>query len=213
MSISQGIVFLILGWLFGLLSPVIVDEIRRRRQAAQIRSAILVELTEVRLKLASTAFMMAMRYGTWDRPMLEWIKSIFDLYSGPYADPEIIRVTTEMLSHPDADLSAIAKHGKAPLHKALSLRKYITPVLDSQVANVVIFSSGTQNLLIEIRTQLAFLNEIVEQAKFFYQKSFDSGLSPKNYQIIQDNLNDGYHKLGEKARSVADLVTKCLQSW
>jgi len=213
MNITQSILFLIVGWLFGLLSPVIVDEIRRRRQASKIRSAVLVELTEVRLKLASDAFMMAMRFGTWDRPMLEWFKSIFDLYSGSYADPKIIKATNEMLSRPDSDLSAIANHFKAPLHKALSLRSYFTPVMDSQVANFVIFNAGTQNLLIEIRTQLTFMNEIVEQAQFFYQKSFDSGVSEENVKIIQNNLNETYQKLGEKAHSVADLITKCMKSW
>jgi hypothetical protein len=213
MNTTQSILFLILGWLFGLLSPAIVDEIRRRRQVSQIKASVLVELTEVRLKLAADAFSIFVHFGTWDRPMLEWFKSIFDLYSGSYADPKFIKATNEMLSCPDSDLSVIINHFKSPPHKALSIRSYFTPVMDSQVANFVIFNVDTQNLLTEIRTQLTFMNEIVEQAQFFYQKTFDSGVSEKNGEIIKNNLNEAYQKLGEKALSVADLISSCMKSW
>ncbi len=212
MSISQSILLLVLGWLFGLLSPVIVDAIRRRRQTAQIKSAIIVELTEVRLKLALNAFNMAMRFGASDKAMYEWIKSFLEIYSGPSADPQIIKAANEMLSQPD-NMSIIASHFRAFSNKSPSLRRYYTPVLDSQVAKFAIFSQGIQNFLIEIRMQLGYLNEIVDQAQFFYQKGFDSSLSDENSTIIKNNLNETYQKFGEKSRSVADLITKCKNSW
>ena len=50
---SAKLTFLFLGWFLGLLGPIIVDAIRRRRENALGRDALLSELREVGCMLAT----------------------------------------------------------------------------------------------------------------------------------------------------------------
>ena len=109
MNIWHYIVVLFIGWLFGLLSPVIVDEIRRRRSSKKAKSAIFTELTEIRLKLAFTAYTLAKSFGNWDREFLEWFSSITEIYSGSYEDLKTPNHIKDLLALSDDELEDIAK--------------------------------------------------------------------------------------------------------
>ena len=50
----EKILLLLLGWLFGLLSPAIVDAIRKYREAKELKVALWTELRELRYRLACT---------------------------------------------------------------------------------------------------------------------------------------------------------------
>jgi hypothetical protein len=208
MEIWQSILFLLLGWLFGLLSPIIIDEIRRRRSLKQAKIAILSELTEVHFKLASTAYIIAKSFGKWDRKFLIWLKAIMDSYTGQYADQGINKHINELLALSDKELAKTAKLAKAHAFKALALKEFQTPVLDTQIRTLSMFSSDLQNLLIEIKAQVGLLNQHIELSHFYFQKTFDSGLSPLNYKIIDKNLKDAYIQACEKIKDIADLITR-----
>jgi hypothetical protein len=64
---------LIFGWLLGLLSPAIVDEIRRRRETAAVRAALKSELHELRYRLGLAVYFLRMRFGEVDRDFLVWV--------------------------------------------------------------------------------------------------------------------------------------------
>lgn len=210
MNIWLSLLFLFLGWLLGLFGPIIVDEIRRRRKATQIKSSIIIELTELRFKLAFTVYKMAFSFGTWDRPLLEWIKTIVHGYKGTHTDERIEESIDKLLSRSDEDLAVGDMYGKAISLGAVALKKYNIPLLDANIGALVVLPSDFQNLLIEIKTQIGILNEQVDEAKFFYKKTFDSGISKENYKILQHNIRNTYLQVCQRAKDVADLVTKCL---
>jgi len=207
----QNLLFLLLGWLLGLFAPIIVDGIRRRRRMAQARSTISTELAEVRLKIAFTAFIIAKRFGTLDRPLLQWIKSIVDVYSGPHADQDKTNAIKRLLELSDEELAEIAEHSIAGPLGAIALKKFPTPFLDSHIGILLSLDGELQTLIIEIKAQIGLLNEHVEFSQFYFQKTFDSNLSHDNYKIIQQNLNDTYMQIYERARGNADLITRFLK--
>ncbi len=210
MNIWPSLLFLLVGWLLGLAGPIIVDRIRKHRQATQIKSSILIELTELRYKLALTVHKLAMRFGTWDRSLLEWVKSIVDGYAGARADESIAESIARLLAHSDKELAAGAQYGKAGPLGAVALKKFNTPFLDAHIGALVMLPNDFQNLLIEVKAQIAILNEQVEEAQFFYQKTFDSSISSENHEIIQQNLKNTYGLACQRARDITDLVSKCL---
>jgi hypothetical protein len=78
---TEKLAFLTLGWLLGLLGPVIVDSIKRKRENTLGRAAILSELTELAGILSVAAYGARMRLGTADRQFLEWLKSTLEQYA------------------------------------------------------------------------------------------------------------------------------------
>ena len=59
--------YLLVGWLMGLLSPLIVDSIRRRRERKEIKQALITELQELQYRLASGVFLTTQKLGECDR--------------------------------------------------------------------------------------------------------------------------------------------------
>lgn len=212
MNVWLSLLFLLVGWLLGLLGTIIVDEIRKHRQATQIKSSILIELTELRYKLALTVYGLSMSIGALDRSVLEWLKSILEDYAGVRAEARITAAIGKLLARSDKDLAAVAQRGKAAPLDAVMLKKFNAPFLDGHIGALVILPSDFQNLLIELKVQLGVLNEQVDDARFFYRKTFDSDISDGNYQILQKNLKISYLDVRQRARDVADLVSKCLKS-
>ncbi len=70
--IWNTVLFLFLGWLLGLLSPIIVDAITKRHRNVEIRKAIISELGEARLAFAGSVYLLESRFGSYDRALLEW---------------------------------------------------------------------------------------------------------------------------------------------
>jgi len=82
MESLEKVLFLILGWLFGLLSPAIVNSIHKRREAREVKIAILPELHELQHRLALIVYLIENRYGKSNREFIEWIEPIMKGYHG-----------------------------------------------------------------------------------------------------------------------------------
>ncbi len=204
------VLLVLFGWLLGLLGSIVVDENRRRRRLTQIRDALVMELSEIRLKLAFTAYIMAMHFGTWDRDFLKWTKTVLDSYGGINADPEIHSAIAKLLAMDDQQLNLARKHSKAAPLGAVGVKTYVTPFIDSNLDNVTLFSRDFQQVVLETKAQLRLINEQVELAQFYYQQTFASGITPENFQIVTKNLRDTYQRIGGQARTIANLVERCV---
>ena len=69
-STIEKLAFLILGWLLGLLAPVIADVIRRKRENALGRAAIRSEKIKLSGILSTAAYGARIRLGTAGREFL-----------------------------------------------------------------------------------------------------------------------------------------------
>src|SRR3990170_5337161 len=74
----EKILFLFLGWLLGLLSPIVVDAIRRRREIKEVKNALLSELGDLQFRLANTVWLTSIRAGQYNRSFLDWFKPIIE---------------------------------------------------------------------------------------------------------------------------------------
>ncbi|MDO8585928.1 MAG: hypothetical protein Q7T82_02705 [Armatimonadota bacterium] len=208
MSEVPSVLFLFLGWLLGVLSPIIVDGIRRRREIAEVKPAIGAELRALQAKLAATTYHIAKRFGAPNRPLLEWVKSVFDAYDGPNADKEQSKAIGALLAYPDAELTVLMQRDEDAERRALSLRSLNTPYLDSQLGHLAMLGHATQSLLAEIKVQVGFLNEQIAESRFYWQKTLDPGVSPENHQIIKDNLRDVCLQVAKRAPHLGELIER-----
>jgi hypothetical protein len=207
-------VSLFVGWLLGILNTLLIDRITKHCKKQEVKTALLTELDDVRVRLAGTIYKISSRLGTLNKDLMSWTFKIF-------AERGSMEVTTE-------DMEAMAKIEKMSAAEiqvlvdtivskqgqvALSLKKFFLPFLDSNISHLPLFDVKFQSLVLEIRTKLTLLNEEIELGRFFYEKTFDSSLSVENHRIVTDNLNELYRKVGEMAQLTADKITELIEKY
>lgn len=208
MENTEKIIFLFLGWLLGLLSPIIADAIRKRREAVEVSIALQTELHELRYRLACSAYFIEIRFGEVNRQFLEWLQPVFRNYKGINPSENLLKLVEMSLTYTDQQIAALAEHSKTPPDGALSLKKYSSPLLDSKISSLSWFSERLRNQLLELKTHQALLNEEVEQARYFSGLTFQSSISDENYKRAVENVINGYKQYSSRARLIVDLIGK-----
>ena len=97
-------------------------------------------------------------------------------------------------------------HNKTEGGDNLTLKKIELPLLNSKLGSLSLFDLGFQRELLDIRTQINFLNEEIEQSRFYFQMTFDGGISDENHKLLVKNLQDSYLHISRIARTIVEKV-------
>lgn len=188
--------YVVLGWLLGILSPLITRYMERTRRKKEIGEGLRAELSELRVRLAIACFLVTLRYDEFDRAFLTWLKPLLERYEGSHPAQTIVDTLEKVLVFPDHEIASFAALDRAKTDKSLSLKKYRLPYLEANLGNLDLFSERTKLLLMETAAQTETINEEIEQIRFYYGLTFDSGLSEENHKRAR-------HSLAESSRNVA----------
>ena len=206
MNTAEKVLFILLGWLLGMLSPIILDTIRKRQNISEFRAALKTEVHELRYRLACVTYMVQLKYGKVNKKLLTWIKPILDDYKGLNPVNDIRNSIEKQLAMTDEQLKEFAKLGKAAPEVGLSLKKFHLPLLDSRISFISSLDAALQNQLLEVKTHLNVLNEEVDQARFYYNLTFQSNITDKDHDRAVENLVNCYKQFGERAKIIVDLI-------
>ena len=201
------ILFLVLGWILGLLSPVVADLFTKKRRLGEVRRGLLVELAEIRFSLASTTLAVAGTIGAWDREYLTWLQSALQSYRGARDDDrkQLQDTAAGLLNLDDQQLAAAASSMGSPVSPAL--RKYRLPYLESTMDTVATLGPSAQRQLLEVQAQIGVINDLLDDIRFCVGKSFDS-LPPSTRQAIDASMQNSYRAVLHSSRNAADLIGK-----
>ena len=199
------ILFLVLGWILGLLSPVVVDALTKKRRQAEARQGVLVELGELKLGLASDTFALAGSIGAWDREYLTWLKAVLESSRGAHDEErrQLLETVTGLLGLDDQQLAATARNAGLPATPAL--RKHHLPYLESKLETLASLRPEALRQLLEVKAQIGVINELLDDIRFCLGKSFDS-LPPSTRQAIDASLQTSYRAVVRSSRQAADLI-------
>ena len=134
-----AVLLIILGWLFGLLTPIITNHNLRARENKEVLLALQVELSELKYRLACAVYRVNMHNGTVDRHLLEWLKPIFENYTGINPFEKIRDSINMQLKLPDEQIKALSDYDKADSSGGLTLKKYNVPLLETKFALISSF--------------------------------------------------------------------------
>lgn len=204
----EKVLFLFLGWLLGMLSPIVVDAIRRRREVKEVKKALLTELSDLQSRLANTVWLMSIRTGQYNRSFLEWFKPIIERNRYLHKLDNVLKSTTSHLEMSDEQLAVVAAHLSASEKKGLGLKTHHAPLLDSKVGQLGSFPVEFQSILLEIHSRLIILNEEIEQYRFYFQQTFSSGISDINHTLIVENIEGTYRAVQQQARMICDFIDR-----
>lgn len=174
-------VIAIVSWGLGLITPTLVDRIRRPYRAKDLRVGIFRELHELRHTLAACAFRAKQHLGTLDHEFLEWILPVWNAYDGPSKDPKTITALEAFKALTPTQLSALTIAKKAP------------PLL----------APGAQQWILKIRSRLSYFNEDVRLLMELPPIDVQRTITQDNHARLVATIDEGYAKLASLARAIA----------
>lgn len=163
-------------------------------------------MKEIKFRLILGVFLIAQKFGTYDRDLLNWLDPLIKKFSDTDLKQKLLKTIEALLKLNDEQLYALSQQRKAQT-KALSLKTFSLPFLDSKISTLSLFDTKFQNTILEIRSQVNLLSEEIEQARFFYEKTFDSTLNQENHAIISQNLRDSYQHIANVSRRIVDRIS------
>jgi hypothetical protein len=202
----ESVLLILLGSLLGILSPGLIDWIRRAHRRKPIKRAILLELDELRYTLASTAYRLRSHLGTLDHDLLNWLEPIETAYTGPDRHAETVPALRALIAMTPDQLQRLQQTRTGP-PSGLTLKQSQAPFLNSQLMALQDFDPDFQRRLLQIRSQLELLNEEVPYLMRQFELTFGD-LAPINRPIVQKNLTDGYAKMAIRAEDIANRISQ-----
>ena len=206
-DLFEKIALLFVGWLLGLLGPIIVESIKRKREDTLGRVAILSELKDLATTLALAAYGVHLRQGTFDRVFLEWLKADLEQHA---ITPEIqafIPRLRQQLALGDLELNKLALHLSTDDGKGTILQHYPVPLLDARVSALWSFETNLQRQLLEVRQNVALLDDLVERSRKYLDMTFTK-LEGENYRLVQENLEQACAIYAQRAQRTVGIIRR-----
>lgn len=205
MDAAEKLLLVAFGWLLGLLGPAITDAIKRRRENALGRIAILSELREVSVKLALAAYGVRMHQGTVDAEFLKWLKHHLERHAVSKDVQDFIPKLNIFLALDANGLAQINAHTSAESSKGVMLQRYLVPLLDARVSALWSFDTEFQRQLLEVRTRIAMLDELIDRSRKYFDLTFTK-LEDANYIIAVENLVQACTLYAQAAERIVDVI-------
>jgi hypothetical protein len=196
---------LVLGWLLGLLGPAVIDAIRRRRENAVGRAAVLSELREVGCLLSSATWGALHLQGKADRALQDWVKNDLEQHgTGEHFD-KIVTTLRKTLTWDDDELrkynACLAREHDG---KGTMLQRYPVPLLDARVSALWSFDSAFQRGLLEVRTGMHMLDDLVARSRTYFDWTFT--LQGEPLERAKQNLRQVCDIYADRARKTVNLI-------
>lgn len=210
MSLKIELIILATGFLLGLFGTVITDWIKNFIQRKEIKRGIVAELKETKDRLVMNAISIGMNLGACDRESLLWMRRHAGDYSKLHSNADTLKVLNALIKEPDENINkmiqAISNYRTQKDGSGMSFKKVALPFLDSKIALVSLFEPQIQSIILEIRTQIHFLNEEIDESRNWLRMTFDSNIGDENYARVDNNHKNSCINIGRFARKAVDYI-------
>jgi len=190
---------LLMGWLLGMLSPAVVEAVRRRRRLKQLERAIALELHELHFIMVLKAFVIRQRAARLDDEFLSWYEEALSGYKGPKPKQSMINLSQALRKLP-AD-----RRGEVDPKRGLTLSEGDAALLGIHANEIALFPIRSQVALQSIMAQLKIYNQQVAYLRRLFDKTFDD-LTEINRTNVRQNLEEGYGYLAERSVAIAKEI-------
>jgi hypothetical protein len=181
---------IILGWLFGLLSPVIVSRITRRYKRKDLHAGIIKEINHINLRLIFAYDLLSKRTGTYNQEQVAWLLKQYE--SLEHTDPLKIKAYRIQTTATPQEFEVIKAQLITPKGTGLTLQKIQLLFINMHLANFSLFSPDFQSEIFELKSRVEILNSQIEVAEKYFFMTFDSNIKPANLPLIKADIEAKY---------------------
>lgn len=90
----------------------------------------------------------------------------------------------------------------------MAVKKYRVPYIESRLADLGVFDEESQALIIDIRSRFDLYNEEVEEARYYFKLTYESGISEENHRRASQGVENSYRNMAQMARLIVERIGK-----
>lgn len=200
----------LLGWLLGLLTPQIVDFVRRRYERGRIAAAITSELQEISERLSAGAYYIWNRHGLLSIAGLQWVANMLERAQYHPRHRRIAVNLRGMIANGPEKLRELNVRNAAERERRgtrVNVRRIETPYLTSVLPRLDVFPAGTRQALLSIDAQFKIYNEIVEECREYARLTFNPAITGQNRVAVLGNVTQAERAVAERAHYIVTLIS------
>lgn len=198
--------YVILGWLLGLFSPIIADRIRAKRQRNKFKVGITHELADLKYRIAIVSFQLRQRGGTLDAEYLTWLRDNISDYEGSEANERIRDFVERLLELPTTSLDVFGAASQAEPGIGLSLKTFSASYFESNIDRIADLPHPLQRACHEFRNHLAVVNQEITRIMDAHTRTFDSSLSEHNHERLVQDIDIGHRVVANMCRTIVGKI-------
>lgn len=203
----EAVAFVVVGWLLGLLSPLIVERLRRPYQRQELIDSVLSELDEMRFTMALAAYSISDHLLSTSDEFLDWVLPIVRAYEGPKASPKLADAIAEIRALDSAQRTALLR-SRLVEGRSLHMKEYALPFTHAKANELRICPMTFQRGVFSIAGKVDLFNQQVRYLHSQLALTYDSSLTENNEAAVRDNMMRAGRQLGEAAQVIANDISK-----
>jgi hypothetical protein len=205
------LLILFIGWVLGLLSPLITSRIQARRKANELKKSILAEIDEYRIIMAGLISRVASNVNSLDHELIDYLLSIFESSNSVKDYDGMMQNLREMRKLSPEVLHAVQEQNHQS-HRFLSLKKYDLPYLKANIGNLSGLDNEFQRRAFELLSLIMMFNEDIDLARDFHKLTFDASISVETKKEIAQELMDQYLTIANRAHIILKKIDTLLMT-
>jgi len=195
---------IVFGWILGWFTPLVTELFRKKITESELKKSIRIELMEFQCRMALAVFYLDPKYDRISAETLLIIKKVLDKYSGRNPVRGVQNSVEILLRSSDAEVAAY-NQSRADALTGVTLRRYVTPLLDAKLPLLSSVKEDLRNKILELKVSLEMLEEIRQDAKYYLNLTFQN-LPDKNRDIVNINFVESYKQYSDRAKTIISLI-------
>ncbi|OIO19230.1 MAG: hypothetical protein CO029_04295 [Candidatus Magasanikbacteria bacterium CG_4_9_14_0_2_um_filter_41_10] len=209
----MDVVYIILGWLFGILSPGLVNKIANGYKKKSLKRVIIEELKDTKKRLSSVPIMVYPAYGALNEDHYLWVKEQTNNFTELISDDDRKEKFDELLKQNISDNNVIELFNSTEMKEnpAFHFKKIETSIIDSNQINFDILDNQFLIKILEIKFQIRVYNDEIQSVNEYVKMTFDASMTDTNHQIIQEQIKRKNYTIAEKAVLIVNKINQAVQ--
>lgn len=210
----MDVLYILLGWLLGILSPAIISKISNHYKKIAIQKVITEELKDTKKRLTGIPLKIYSSYGDLSIEHFEWLKRETNNFNDLISDEEEDeKEKYQKLLKEDIKLENVVKLfniNSATDNPAFHFKKIELGVINSNQINFEMLGNNFLTKILEIGFQVRVYNEEIQSVNEYLKMTFDSSVTETNHQIIQNEIKRKNYTIAQKAMLIVKKINRVI---
>lgn len=202
----EEILYIVVGWSLGILSPLIVKKISQKAERNNLEKIIFNDLRELKKRLAPISYMVYPKYGKLDAKIFEWLK----INSGVNFSDGLEQMAREGLG--ENEIVVLLNERGLKENTVSYFKKMHLFATDSHLMNFGIIGDALIEKVLEIRFHVEAFNEDIDSFREHLKLTFLPGITDTNHRIASKEIENKSLEIAKKSMYIVDRINEILNS-
>lgn len=201
----EEVIYIILGWLLGILSPSIIKKISEKKEKNNLEKIIFNDLKELKKRLAGIPYLVYPKYGKLDEIIFGWLK----INSGIDFTEGLEQLARE--GHPENKILAFLNERGLQENTVSHFKKMHLFATDSHLMNLGVIDNTLIAKVLEIRFHVEAFNEEIDSFRENLKMTFLPGITDTNHKIISQEIKNKSLNIANKSMYIVDKINDIIK--